>query len=230
MDARGQRRVRRHLRLHEAVREAGPQGQGGRRAGHRGDRILLHRAARRRLRERWRPAQVRRRRAVAVLLGRGTRCSGRRVRRGDAHHPADRRQDQPAARQDPAAHVGGRAQRFVRLLPRGGFSPRADRGRPGLDAHGADGARSDRGPDPREPGYGGAAARRMPRPGRRPGLVAHPGTLRGGTGRGRGPSGSGGRHDRRMSVGRVACPRGRGRRRPRAPAGGHGVPPVRRDR
>ena len=49
-------------------------------------------------------------------------------------HPAHGRQDQPAARQDPAAHVGGRAQRLVRLLPRRGFSPRADRGRPGVDA------------------------------------------------------------------------------------------------
>ena len=44
-------------------------------------------------------------------------------------------QDQPAARQDPAAHVGGRAQRLVPLLPGGRFAPRADRRRPRLDAH-----------------------------------------------------------------------------------------------
>ena len=58
--------------LHEALREARQGRQGGRRAGHRGDRGLLHRPAGRRLRERRQPDQVRRRRAPALVRGRAT--------------------------------------------------------------------------------------------------------------------------------------------------------------
>ena len=194
---------------------------------------VLHRAAGRGLRERWRPAQVRRRRAAAVLRGAGSRRYGRpRLRWACAAPCAPSAGSTCRAPRSSCACRSGAHSGIVRLLPGGGFAPRVDRDRPGLDAHGRDGTRSDRGPDPREPGDGGAVARRMPRPDRRAGGRCCSGNHPVWRSSVRTRLARTWRRPRSQDASRrrAARARRRGRGRPRAPSGGHGVPPVRRDR
>ena len=98
--------------LHEAVGEAREDRQGGRRAGHRRDRGVLHRPARRRLRERRQPDQVRRRRAAAVVRGGRPRRERVPARRSgcDARSATSAGSKCPAATRA-APDVGRRAHR-----------------------------------------------------------------------------------------------------------------------
>ncbi len=148
LDGRRHRGVRRHFRLHEAVRTPRPQGPRGRRADHRGDREQFRCDPARRLRERRQPAQVRRRRAAPVVRGRRSRRAG--VSRDDPDAPgaARRRPDRGSRREGHAADVAGRAFGTLPFLRGRHVAPRAPAGRPGLEPSRRAGARGDRRRDP----------------------------------------------------------------------------------
>ncbi len=116
VDRRRHRGVRRRVGLHQAVRAPRAQGAGGLGADHRSDRQLLRVDPCRRVRQRRQPAQVRRRRAAAVVPGRGPRRAGVPRRRADAARAARRRPDRRAGRQGHAADVAGRAHGPLPLL------------------------------------------------------------------------------------------------------------------
>ena len=183
-------RVRRHLRVHEDVGAPRPLRERRRRARHRGHRIAVQPAADRRVRLRRDAAEVRWRRAAAVLLRRRARARGRRRGVRDAQHAAPDRDRRHRGRHGHAAHDRRRPQRAVRLLPRRRFAPGAHRRGPDRERGGGDRRRGAHRSD-----------RHRTRDGRRAARPANVGTP---TGPGFAPA----RHDRRASA-----RRGRARRR-----------------
>ena len=131
-------RVRRHLRVHEDVGAPRPFRERRGRARHRGHRIAVQPAVGRRVRLRRDAAEVRWRRAAAVLLRRRARARGRRRGVRDAQHAAPDRGRRHRGRHGDAAHDRRRPQRAVRLLPRRRFAPGAHRRGPDRERRGCD--------------------------------------------------------------------------------------------
>ncbi len=144
--------VRRHLRFHEDVRAARSARQGRGRGGHRRPRGDLRAAARRRVRGGRQPAEVRRRRAAAVVLGGEPRGEGGMVGPQHAGNAPGHRPARNDSRQGPPADVIGGAHRLVPLLPRRGLASGAHRHRTRGESDRPDGGDRDRGRDPRQPG------------------------------------------------------------------------------
>ena len=153
--------VRRHFGVHRIVGAPIRPRQGGCRGAHGRHRLEIRLAARRGVRIRRRPAQVRRRRVAPALLRRRPCCASSPGGIRDASHVADDRPREHGRGVGHAEDARRNSLRHVPLLPRRRHAPGADRRRRRSDRDGRHGGGLRRRRDPDQSRRRGNARRAL---------------------------------------------------------------------